>query len=329
MSSVLRVFRYLRRYPGLAAATFLCAVLTTLAAFVFPKATGLIVDRVLVAHHPGKLWPYVLAIAAAFFARDAFNSLRIRLNNSYEQNVVRDLRCQLYDALQRLPLPWFEQRATGDLVTRVSEDVISVERVLIDGIEQGAISLLQIGGIGFLLFRQNPALAAWMLLPLPLIGLGAWLYSSTPDRYRAQRRAASAMNSLLLDNLQGIRQIKSYAREDEEGRRFAAAAEEVRTTQLWVMHVWALYNPAMNFLGALGTLIVLAVGGRDVLAGQFTAGQLVEFLLYVGMFYDPVGKLHQLNQTCGSRPGPPPSASSRSSTRRRSPTPRGWNPRRA
>jgi len=293
---VLRVFRYLRIYPLLGAGTLACAILTTLSTFVFPNATGKIVDKVLTAGRPDLLMPYVLMIAGAFFARDAFNSLRIRLNNTFEQNVIRDLRRDLYNALQRLPLPWFEQRATGDLMTRVTDDVTSVERVLIDGVEQGVVATLQIVGIGFILFHSNAVLTAWMLLPIPLIAVGAWLYTNTPDRYRAQRRAASAMNSLLLDNLHGIRQIKSYAREDEEGRRFAAAAEKVRTTQLWVMHIWATYSPAMKFCGALGTVLVLWVGGRDVLAGRFTAGQLVEFVLYVNLFYDPVSTLHQLNQ---------------------------------
>ena len=294
--SVLRVFRYLRIYPWLGLGTLVCAVLTTLSAFVFPKVTGQIVDKVLTAGRPDLLMRYVWIAAAAFLARDAFNSLRIRLNNIFEQNVVRDLRRDLYNAMQRLPLPWFEQRATGDLMTRVTDDVTSVERVLIDGVEQGVVAALQIAGIGFILFHNNPRLAAWMLLPIPLIGFGAWLYTTTPDRYRAQRRAASAMNSLLLDNLHGIRQIKSYAREEVEGRRFADAAETVRTTQLWVMHVWATYSPAMRFCGALGTVIVLWIGGRDVLAGRFTAGQLVEFVLYVNLFYDPIGQLNQLNQ---------------------------------
>jgi len=301
--AVLRVFRYLRSYPALGIATLLCAIATTLATFVFPKTTGLIVDKVLVPGRADLLWPYVLAIAGAFLARDGFNSLRIRLNNTFEQNVVRDLRCDLYNALQRLPLPWFEQRATGDLITRVSDDVTAVERVLIDGVEQGLVALLQMAGIGFILFRLNPTLAAWVLLPIPFMLGAAILYSSTPDRYRAQRRAASAMNSLLLDNIHGMRQIKSYAREAEEGARFRGAAEAVRSTQLWVMHVWATYSPGTNFLGALGTVLVVFIGGRDVLAGKFTTGQLVEFLLYVGLFYDPVGRLHQLNQIWqGGRP---------------------------
>ncbi|SDT86669.1 ATP-binding cassette, subfamily B/ATP-binding cassette, subfamily B, MsbA [Verrucomicrobium sp. GAS474] len=297
MGSVLRVFIYLRRYPGLAAATLGCALLTTLAGFVFPKVTGYIIDNVIVAKRGDLLLPCALLMAGAFFARDLFNCLRIRFNNQFEGNVIRDLRNDLYDHLQRLPLGWFEKRATGDLMTRVSEDVTNVERVLIDGVEQGIVALLQIVGVGILLFQKNAVLAAWMLLPLPLLFGGALWYTLTAGgRYREQRRAASALNSILLDNLGGIRQIKSFAREGEESTRFGGVSERARQAQILVSHTWALYSPAMNFIGALGTVIVLFVGGRDVLADRFTYGELVEFLLFVGMFYEPVGKLHQLNQ---------------------------------
>ncbi|HEY8965790.1 MAG TPA: ABC transporter transmembrane domain-containing protein, partial [Candidatus Methylacidiphilales bacterium] len=297
MGSVLRVFIYLRRYPGLACATFGFAILTTLAGFVFPKVTGYIVDGVIGAGRADLLVPCVLLIAGAFFARDAANCLRIRFNNLFEGAVIRDLRQDLYDHLQRLPLSWFEKRATGDLLTRVSEDVTNVERVLIDGVEQGIVALLQIVGIGILLFSRNAPLAFWMLLPIPVLAGGAFWYTTTAGgRYREQRRAASALNALLLDNLGGIRQIKSFAREQEEERRFAGVAERARSAQVLVSHAWAFYSPSMNFIGALGTVIVLLVGGRDVMAHRFTPGQLVEFLLYVGMFYEPVGKLHQLNQ---------------------------------
>ena len=297
MDSVFRVFVYLRRYPALAAATLGCAILTTLSGFVFPKVTGYIIDNVIETGRADRLLPCALLIALAFFARDAFNCLRIRFNNQFEGNVIRDLRNDLYDHLQRLPLGWFEKRSTGDLMTRVSEDVTNVERVLIDGVEQGIVALLQIFGIGILLFQKNVVLAAWMLVPLPLLFGGALWYTLTAGgRYKEQRRAASALNSILLDNLGGIRQIKSFAREGEESRRFDGVAERAKQAQILVSHTWAIYSPAMNFVGALGTVIVLVVGGRDVLAHRFTPGQLVEFLLFVGMFYEPVGKLHQLNQ---------------------------------
>jgi ABC-type multidrug transport system fused ATPase/permease subunit len=257
----------------------------------------LVVDKVLAPHRPELLFFYVLIAVISFVLRDGLNAVRIRFNNTFEQKVVFDLRRDLYATLQRLPLRWYDQRATGDILTRVIDDVTAMERVLIDGVEQGVVSLLQVVGVGALLFYLNPRLTAWMLLPMPILLAGVVWYTTTARfRYRAQRRAASAMNALLLDNLQGIRQIKTYAREERELDRFSGSAQHVADTTLYIMQTWAWYSSGMTWVGALGSAIVLYVGGRDVLAGTFTAGGLVKFLLYVGMFYDPIGRLHQINQ---------------------------------
>jgi ATP-binding cassette subfamily B protein len=297
MKTFRRVWVYARAYPLLAAATFGAAIAGTLAGFVFPQATGMVIDNVLIPHRPGLLPGYILIVIAAFFVRDGLNALRIRFNNTFEQKVIFDLRRDLYQTLQRLPLRWYDQRATGDIITRVIDDVTSMERVLIDGVEQGIVALLQILGVGVWLFHLNPRLAVWMLLPMPMMLAGATWYTMTARfRYRAQRRAASAMNSLLLDNLQGVRQIKSYAREETELERVSASAQLVGDTQLVIMRTWSWYSSGMTFIAALGSAIVLYIGGMDVLNGSMQFGGLVTFLLFVGMFYEPVGRLHQINQ---------------------------------
>ena len=104
------------------------------------------------------------------------------------------------------------------------------------------------------------------------------------------------MNSLLLDNLQGVRQIKSYAREETELARFSSSAHLVGETQLVIMRTWSIYSSTMAFVGALGSAIVLYRGGLDVLAGRMTVGELFTFFLFVAMFYEPVRSLHQINQ---------------------------------
>jgi ATP-binding cassette subfamily B protein/subfamily B ATP-binding cassette protein MsbA len=104
------------------------------------------------------------------------------------------------------------------------------------------------------------------------------------------------MNALLMDNLQGIRQIKLFGREAHEDSRFAQRADALRKGTLTVMKAWAGYNPAMQFASALGTVLVLWLGGRKVMDGAMTPGALVEFLLFLGMFYAPLNVLHQLNQ---------------------------------
>jgi ATP-binding cassette, subfamily B, bacterial len=297
MKTFRRVWVYARAYPFLCLATFGAAILGTLSGFVFPKITGLVIDDVLIPKRADLLLPYVLIVVAGFLAQNVLNALRIRYNNTFEQKVIFDLRRDLYQTLQRLPLRWYDSRATGDIITRVIDDVTAMERVLIDGVEQGIIAVLQIIGVGVFLFLLNPRLSAWMLLPMVAqFGGAIWYTTTARSRIRPQRQAASAMNALLLDNLQGVRQIKSYAREETELARVSDAAHLLGETSLVIMRTWSWFSSAMAFFAALGSAIVLYIGGQDVLAGAMKLGDLVTFFLFVGMFYEPVKSLHQINQ---------------------------------
>src|SRR6516162_4348697 len=214
METVWRVFAYLKRYPRMAAGTLTCAIFSTVMVIVFPSVTKWIIDDVVRANRPDRLLPLIVVATVAFLVQHIFNSLRIILNNTFEQRVIFDLRSDLYSHIQLLPLRWFDNRATGDLMTRVIEDVNSVERVLIDGIEQGVVAVLQVLIVVGMMFYLNAKLALLALVPLPLLIAGALSYTLTAHRrYRLQRRAASNINALLHDNLAGIRQIKRFIRE--------------------------------------------------------------------------------------------------------------------
>ncbi len=234
----------------MAAAQLFCAVAGTLMVVVFPAVTREVMDEVVPKAQWERLNPLILTALAAYFGQHLFNSLRIRLNNSFEQKVIFDLRSDLYERLQWLPLRWFDNRPTGDIMTTVSEDVPSVERVLIDGIEQGLVA----------------------------------------------RRATSAMNSLLHDNVAGMRQIKAYAIENEELSRFNQASAKVKAATMHLMGVWSIYRPGMNFLTSCGLVLVLWVGARALMEGRLQVGELTAFLVLLNFFYSPIESLHQLNQ---------------------------------
>jgi ABC-type multidrug transport system fused ATPase/permease subunit len=234
---------------------------------------------------------------AAFFAQDLLNCLRILLNNHFEQRVIFDLRSDLYERIQMLPLQWFDNRSTGDVMTRLVEDVTSVERVLIDGIEQGTVALLQIVIVLAMMIHYSGTLTLAALTPLPLLAIGALAYTLTAGkRYRTARKATSALNSLLHDNLDGIRQIKTYTSEKREHARFNAASNTLRDASLIVMRYWAIYSPTMNFLGNVGMVAILLVGGTRVLHNGMDIGVLTAFLLLARYLYEPIGRLHSLNQ---------------------------------
>jgi ATP-binding cassette subfamily B protein len=297
METIWRVFAYLKRYPWMAAGTLTCAILSTLMVIVFPATAKWIINDVVRANRPDKLLPLLALAGIAFVFQHGFNALRIILNNTFEQKVIFDLRSDLYSHIQLLPLRWFDNRATGDLMTRVIEDVNSVERVLIDGIEQGVVAILQVFIVVGMMFYLNAKLALFALVPFPLLIAGTLTYTLTAHRrYRLQRRASSDMNALLHDNLAGVRQIKSFVREKEEHGRFNRVSDQLRRATLVVMRVWAIYSPSMSLFESIGALLVLGFGSHAVLTGTMQIGDLVAFLILTAFLYDPLSRLHQLNQ---------------------------------
>lgn len=269
-----------------------------MAVFVFPNATGHVIDHIIpnpVRHEQFAMWVGIAILG--FFLKDGLNGLRIWVNNAFEQKVIYDIRSDLYDKIQQLPLQWFDTRRTGDIMTRVVEDVTNMERVLIDGIEQGLIALLQVVGVGVFLYWLEPRVAMWATLPVPLLMLGAWIYSSKGrDRYRLQRESASNLNAMLHDNIAGIRQIKAFAAELEELARFNRFSANYRRANLRVMKWWAIYSPSMSMLRMMGYVLVLAVGGNAVMQQQMSQGDFVRFLLFLSLFYEPIDRLNSLNQ---------------------------------
>ena len=297
MKTIWRVFAYLKRYPVLGISMLACAITSTSMIVVAPVVTRKIINEVINGHDRELLLPLLLVGAVAFILQNGLNALRLLINNTFEQKVIFDLRSDLYSHIQLLPLRWFDNRATGDLMTRILEDVTAVERVLIDGIDQGTIAVLQIVIVLVVMFCLSVKLTLVGLAAVPFLAGGALWYTLTAHRrYRTQRRAASDMNSLLHDNLSGIRQIKSFVREREEHSRFNRASDALRHSTLVVMKVWAIYSPSMYLFGSLGVLLVVAVGTHDILAGAMNLGDLTAFLILSGFLYEPVGKLHQLNQ---------------------------------
>ncbi|MFM2221217.1 MAG: hypothetical protein RLZZ553_965 [Verrucomicrobiota bacterium] len=298
MKSILRVFSYLRQYPFHAFGQLFCAVGMTLAVFVFPNATRHVIDHIIPypeRHGEFSLWVGVSLLG--YLLNTGLNSLRIMVNNTFEQKVIYDIRSDLYEKIQRLPLRWFDTRRTGDVMTRVVEDVTNMERVLIDGIEQGLVSMLQVIGVGLFLFWLNPTVAMWATLPVPLLALGAWIYSTKGrDRYRNQREASSDLNALLHDNISGMRQIKAYAAEKEELDRFNQFSDLLRRANLRMMKWWAVYSPSMSLLRMCGSVLVLAFGGMAVMRGALSHGEFISFLLFLSLFYEPIDRLNSLNQ---------------------------------
>ena len=301
-----RVARYLFLYRGLFILTLSLAVGSTMFLVAIPQVIKWIVDSVIGAGRQDLLLWGVAALTGCYFLRDAFNSLRIRVNNTLEQRVLVDLRGDLHTRLLQLPVGYYDQRQTGEIASRVIEDVQNVERALLDGTEQGTVSLLTLTGISTILFLQQPMLAALVLAPLPIVFLlGRMHFKAGRVLWKNTREAAGSLNGLLMENISGHRLISSFALEDRERGRFREAAHKLRDTTLKAMYRWSLHGPGTNFLASLGAVAVMGVGGSLLMqsqasGGDFTLGDFISFFAYCSLVYDPVSRLNQLNQLMAS-----------------------------
>ena len=296
MSFLRRVSAYLFRYPGLFAITLALAIGSTVFLIAVPRVIQWIIDDVIAPGRRDLLLVGVAALTGCYFLRDGFNTLRIRVNNQLEQKVLFDLRTALHAKLLQLPVTYYDQRQSGEIASRVTEDVQNVERVVLDGTEQGTVSLLTIIGIGTLLFVQNPLLAALTIAPLPILfWLGRRHFRAGRKLWKDVREASGDMNALLIEDIQGHRLISSFALAERERARFQNSASALGQSTLRAMFRWSLHGPGTNFISSLGSVAVLGVGGLLLIDQQLTVGAFVAFFAYCSLLYQPVSQLNNLN----------------------------------
>jgi ABC-type multidrug transport system fused ATPase/permease subunit len=296
MKSLLRVLSYLKPYQKGAVTTLLLAITTTLLDLVPPWLIKVIVDSLI--ENKNALWIYgpIVGLTFIYLMRNFTNHRRILINNEVEQSVVFDLRSDIYSALQNLSLSYFDNRSTGELMSRANDDVFYVERIFIDGVEQIVTATLTLFGISFILFYIHWKLALVALLPIPFLAYGAWIYTTkVHEQYKVVRKRAAKMNAKLQDSISGIRETISFNRQLYEVNELKKRSQGYRDGQLVVMRLWAFYSPTMMFIGSIGTVLILLYGVGLVKAGTITIGSLVAFVGYLALFYIPINQLHSVN----------------------------------
>ena len=298
MKTIWRVSGYLFRYKAMFWMTIGLAITSTLFVMVIPLVTRYVINEVLPEKEMGNLWLAICTIAGCFFMRELFNSFRIRLNNTLEQKVLIDIRKDLHDKLMELPIGYFDSRKSGDIASRVIEDVESVERVILDGTEQGSTAILTVLGVASIMFYFEPTLATLMILPIPImLVMQRFHFRAQGKNWRKVRAAAGELNSLLIEDIQGNRLINSFALKNQEKKRFQERLSELKKRTLISMYRWSIHGPITNFVVSLGTVAVVGYGGFLFATEpeRFGTGDLLMFFQLGGMLYMPLSQLNGLN----------------------------------
>jgi len=297
-SALRRLLVFARDHWRIAAWQFALVVGGTLLIFVFPGVVRWFMDEIIPQKRVDLIWQAGGLALFAFTLREALSYFRTRVNCTFEQRMITGLRGQLHQKIELLPLRWFDHQSTGDILTKLADDVPATQRVILEGIEQGLTALLQIIITAIVMLVADTRLALIVLAPTPLIAAGGWIYSRwVSPRATAAREATSVLNATLHDTLTGIRQIKSFTAEDARQQTFLAASHQLKDKQTRLMAAWAFYAPSMTLLGNAGLVLLLMAGSWWCVQGRMTPGQLMEFLLLVGFLYEPIARLHGVHQT--------------------------------
>ena len=298
MSPLLRIIRHTLRYPLRSVVSLLLAIACTSLILVLPGVTMRFIDVIIPQKRLDLILPTALLGIAAITVRQILFTARTYFNNALELKITHQIRVELYDKLQRLPVKWFDTRSSGEIMTRVADDVPTMDRVVIDGIDQSLAAALQfLVMLGYMLF-QSWQLALVTLLPLPFIGLlTAWWSKRSEPKWRESTEAASALNSLLHDNLTGIRQIKAYTVEPEALDRFDSASRKVGEKHMDIMKGQSIVWPAVSLIAESGIILMVAFGAWWAVEGKITPGVVMSFLVAWGFLFDPVSRINSLAQT--------------------------------
>lgn len=200
-----------------------------------------------------------------------------------------DLRKEIFAHYERLDLAFYKRNSTGDMMSRISEDVNKVRMYLGPAILYGLDLVFLFAFAIVSMLRVSPVLTFWSLLPLPFLSLSIYWVSSLINKKSEKIQAQlAALTSTTQEVYSGVRVVKSYVQEAAMGRWFAGQAEDYRKKSLEMIQVDAFFFPLMMLLIGASTILTVYVGGLQVVAGNLTAGKIAEFVIYINMLTWPV-----------------------------------------
>lgn len=235
-----------------------------------------------------------LAILAliVYAVRAGLQFLRSYMSHVAGWGVVADARREIYAHLQRLSLRFYEDKQTGDLMSRMVNDSDMFETLIAHAIPDTLVNVLMLIGVVVVLVNMNAQLMLLSLIPVPFIVLAARGFTKyVRPAFRQRQKELGELNATLNDNLSGIREIKAFAREDVEAGRIGTHISHYRDSLLRALRLMATFHPFVEFSSSLGTIVLIYFGGRLALNQVLPLEDLVAFFLYLEMFYQPIRML--------------------------------------
>ncbi len=289
MRTLWRILGFLRPHKRLVIAAFASLVVSSLLYLALPRLLGESVDRVVEEGSFRFLVWMGLAIVVVTVLRGIFAYVENYLREALSQLVAYDVRNAIYDHLQRLSFAYHDRQQTGQLMSRATADVENIRWFISLGVFRLTYLAILIAAVAGVLLTTNWALALVSLAFVPImVARGVTISRQLRGIWNRAQEITGQLTTVLQESLSGIRVVKAFHRQEHEERKFAAKAEALAGEQLLAARVQASNTPLITFLFTAVIGLILWFGGREVLAGRLTPGELTSFLLYLAILQMPV-----------------------------------------
>ncbi len=227
-----------------------------------------------------------------FVARAVMQFIRSYAAHIAGWGVVSDARRMIYEHMQKLSLRFYEDKQTGQLMSRIINDTDLFERMIAHALPDVIVNGITLIGVIAILLSMNVNLTLLTLIPIPLIIFALIGYSKlVRPAFKTRQQSLGELNAVLNDSLSGIREVKAFAREEDELDKVDDKIQLVLHKNLRALKLMAIFNPIFDFAAGIGQLLVIFFGARMAIAGTLSIADLVAFFLYLDSFYTPVRSL--------------------------------------
>ncbi len=298
MKKLLRLAKEAKGYGGYLFTAGLLVLMLTALNLIGPRIQTVIIshmDRGLDGEALKRVAFLSLALLGTYLIRAAFRFLQNIIAHVAAWNIVQNIRLKLYDKMQTFTSQYFSSAKTGDLMSRVVNDTATFEQLYAHIIPESVTYLLTFVGVSAILFTMNARLALLTCIPIPLILLGSvWFSKKINPWFREAQASLSGINTVLQDSFAGIQEIRSFGQEERQAVKVGVQIRRYTTAILNGLYRSSAFHPSVEFMTALGTVIIMSVGSYLSYRGQISISYIVGFLLYLGLFFAPITGLTQL-----------------------------------
>ncbi|MBR0277791.1 MAG: ABC transporter ATP-binding protein [Clostridia bacterium] len=245
-----------------------------------------------------KSFAYAGMLLGVYLLEFLFNYVKSYYSHLAAWNYVADIRVRVYDKLQKLSMSFYQDKQTGQLMSTAANDTRDLEELIAHAVPDAIVGALTFAGVLTILYTINAVLATFTLLTIPI---SAFLVSRfTKDVYplfKKARQKQAEFYAILHDNLNGMKEIQTFNKQEYELNEVNRASEEHRDLNLRALKLSAFYHPAVAFVTNFGTVLIVGVGGYLASEGRIPVADIVAFMLYISKLYNPINILARLNET--------------------------------